>query len=190
MLKLLLLFTFYVLSWLFAESFSILPGKVCLHLNPKISSSISQSTSQLWFKKGNKKSDDDGQYGGDDGEEGNQSGGSWFQGLKRFMPAITRARMDQKLEPEPNSRARWHLRLVSPISLDRRHIITRLTRFLPDLTWETAADIVDMGIRNGKSLIRMFQSREQAEEISRCLLRADPPVHVELYDEEEDEVVI
>ena len=42
---------------------------------------------------------------------------------------------------------------------DRRHIITRLRRYLPDLSWETAEQIVDTSIEEEIALVRVFNSK-------------------------------
>ena len=81
------------------------------------------------------------------------------------------------------------LRLIQPKNNDRRHCITRLTRFLPDLTYETAVDIVDLALVEGISLVRVFNSIKEAEYLAKMLRVADPPINVQIYDSKRDKVV-
>ena len=41
---------------------------------------------------------------------------------------------------------------------NRRHVITRILRYFPDIKWETAADIVDTAVFDGKALVRVLNS--------------------------------
>ena len=82
-----------------------------------------------------------------------------WEGIKKFLPNVSRAKIEKSYaEPIPDSGYRYEVRLVEANSKDRRHIITRIIRYLPDLNWETVEDIVDTSILDGKSLVRVFNS--------------------------------
>jgi hypothetical protein len=74
--------------------------------------------------------------------------------------------------------------------LNRRHVITRLTRYFPDLTFETASDIVDTALINDIALVRVTNSKQEAAFATEMLRKADPPIPAEIYDERTDEVLI
>ena len=81
------------------------------------------------------------------------------------------------------------IRLLQPKTSDRRHIITRIQRFFPDIVWETAEDIVDTALVNGIALIRVVNSRSEAEYLVDMLRKADPPIFVEVFDNRKNEVI-
>lgn len=93
-----------------------------------------------------------------DEEAGNIFNSAW-KGIKRFLPGVTRAKIDQTYEtPEYESGNRYSIRLLQPDKKFKRHTITRIRRYLPDIEWETAESIVDDAIINGISLIRVVNS--------------------------------
>jgi hypothetical protein len=54
---------------------------------------------------------------------------------------------------------------------------------------DTAADIVDLALIEGISLVRVFNSIKEAEYLAKMLRKADPPVNVEVYDSKTDQIV-
>ena len=74
---------------------------------------------------------------------------------------ILKRSKESSSESQPDSSSRYHLRLRNVDSAHRRHTTTRLVRYLPDLVFETAQEIVDQAIQSdsGKSLIRCFNSK-------------------------------
>ena len=85
---------------------------------------------------------------------------SIWNGIKRFLPKTSRVTIAENYDiPNPDSGYRYHLRLVNGKIADRRHIITRLRRYLPDLSWETAEQIVDTSIEEEIALVRVFNSK-------------------------------
>ena len=133
---------------------------------------------RVWFKK------PDTNKSGDNSENSPQ-------GWTRFIPGVIRNRLLRRApEPEMDSSSRYHLRLAKPEERDKRHTITRIMRYLPDLTWETAEGIVDTAIDNDLALVRAYNSLKQVRETHIMLLKADPPVVTEVYDTRKDEVLI
>jgi len=133
-----------------------------------------------------KKKDD---ANGDDGEIGDyqQPMGRW----RRFIPRVIRSRLEKRIpEPEPDTAQRYHLRIVNTQFADKRHTITRIVRFLPDVKWETAEEMVDRSIDRGAALVRVFNSLAQARQVHTMLARSDPPVTSEVYDSKKDEVLV
>jgi hypothetical protein len=111
-------------------------------------------------------------------------------GWLKFIPAVIKARFEKSYAtPVADTGNRFHLRLVDPASRDRRHIITRIMRYIPDLSYSSTEDIVDEALNNKRSLIRVVNSRDKAEELLTMFKRADPPVRVEVYDTKLDEVI-
>lgn len=91
--------------------------------------------------------------------DGNLISSIW-SGIKRFLPKTSRVTIAENYDvPNPDSGYRYHLRLVNGKLADRRHIITRLRRYLPDLSWETAEQIVDTSIEEEIALVRVFNSK-------------------------------
>lgn len=104
----------------------------------------SRSSTILEFKKG-------------EGDDSNKK--SFFSGLIRFIPGIIRAKFDKtysETKPEPGNI--YEVRLLNPININRRHVITRIIRFCPGTTWETAEDIVNNATKEGVAVIRIFNS--------------------------------
>jgi hypothetical protein len=113
--------------------------------------------------------------------------------FSRVLRSIPWFRSKEQLStPQPDSSQRYHLRLRRPLTRDRRHVTTRLTRFFPDLTFETAQSIVDAAIEsdNGISLIRVFNSIKDVKYYYDMLRLADPPVIAEIYDTRTNDIVI
>jgi hypothetical protein len=61
-------------------------------------------------------------------------------------------------------------------------------RYLPDVSFTSAEDMVDAAT-NGRALIRVLNSRSDAEDLGKLFRRADPPVRVEVYDSKTDEII-
>lgn len=140
-------------------------------------------------------------------ENDNNNKPSMWQSVKGFFRSKFLKSNIPKTDPSSN---RYHLRLIhSPFSGNisnvssliqvqmmislfigsRRHEVTRILRYLPDITWDTADDIVMNSRREGKSLVRVFGSLNDAEYIARMLKAAEPPVQVELYDSKNDTIL-
>lgn len=113
-------------------------------------------------------------------------------GWLRFLPRVVRAKIKKSYAvPEPDSSLRWHLRLLPPPDRSlKRHTITRLLRFLPDLKWETAEAIVDTAILKERALVRVYNSKQQAQDIARDLALADPPIVCEIFDARTNELLV
>ena len=137
--------------------------------------------SQINFKK---KGEGDGGGSGDDGEKG-----GWWK-IWKFLPGVNKAKLEKSYETtETEIGNRYMVRLVSPQLKNRRHIITRLIRYLPDLQFETAGEIVDVAVDNGVSLIRVFNSLKDTEFLCDMLRKADPPIRVEVFDSKKGEIL-
>ena len=122
-------------------------------------------------------------------DDNSNNNGIWSR-IIRFLPDFRRVEITKSYnEVAPDTGNRYMLRLIQPKNNDRRHCITRLTRFLPDLTYETAADIVDLALVEGISLVRVFNSIKEAEYLAKMLRMADPPINVQIYDSKTDNVV-
>lgn len=133
-----------------------------------------------------------GAEGGDNGGDGGSGGdeGSWWRKISRFLPGVQRSKLEKSFEtPVPEIGDRYMVRLVNPQIKNRRHIITRLIRFLPDLKYESAGEIVDLALDNGVSLIRVFNSLKDTEFLCDMLRKADPPIRVEVYDNKKGELI-
>lgn len=128
--------------------------------------------------------------------------------------------------PQTDPGNRYHIRLVGINATNKRHTITRLRRFLPDLSWQTAEDMVNTAIQEGSALVRVLNSKvsysiilykhiyimnilillymstplyllyncvptlqNEVKQLVDVLQRADPPVHLQVYDARKDEVV-
>jgi len=67
------------------------------------------------------------------GEEGGEGvGEKKSSGLLRFLPDFLRSRLEKSFEePKEELGYRYQLRLKKPLSADRRHVITRIQRFIP-----------------------------------------------------------
>lgn len=113
-------------------------------------------------------------------------------GWMRFLPAVVRARFEKSFAvPEPDTGNRYHIRLLGVDPALKRHVITRLQRYVPgEMSWETCSEIVDTAIREEKSLIRVCASLRDATELSKTLRLADPPVLTEVWDSRKEEVLI
>eukprot|EP01035_Chromulina_nebulosa_P039680 gene39680-53643_t len=101
------------------------------------------------------------QKGDDSKDEGENPGilSSIWKGIKRFVPDVTKAKIEKSYEvPQTEGGYRYHIRLVGSNVNNRRHVITRILRYFPDIKWETAADIVDTAIFDGKALVRVLNS--------------------------------
>ena len=81
---------------------------------------------------------------------GTESGGgseSKAPFFSRIVPGIFKKKV-QKPQTETDTSMRYELRLKDADVKNRRHITTRLQRYLPDLQFETAQDIVDAAIES------------------------------------------
>jgi len=118
----------------------------------------------------------------------NSSGANSSVGIKKRISSFWNS-LTGRAEAQPSSGNRFELRLVNPSAINKRHITTRLMRYLPDLRFETATEIVSVAIGDGKSLIRVFNSRSEADDVANMLRIADPPILTELYDNKKQEVL-
>eukprot|EP01041_Mallomonas_annulata_P003252 gene3252-6434_t len=131
--------------------------------------------SQCKFKKG-------------DDEKGEKR--SFFDGLKRFIPGIVRARFEKTYAvTQSDTGNRYQVRLKNPVATDRRHIVTRIQRFFPGTAWETADSIVKQGLEEGFSVIRIYNSKDDAKYAMDMMRLADPPIGVEMFDTKQGEIV-
>lgn len=86
--------------------------------------------------------------------------GSLWKGIQRFLPGTSKARLAETYSSSQSDPGhRYHVRLTNASPRNKRHIITRLRRYLPDLTWQTAEHMVDRAIENGASLVRVLTSK-------------------------------
>jgi len=95
-------------------------------------------------------------------------------------------------EPQTSTGMRYELRLVRDRETsvaNRRHITTRLLRYFPDLSWQTATVIVDTCLDQDKSLVRVFNDLSEASYFSDMLKKADPPIKSEIYDSKKGEIL-
>ena len=192
------------------ESLWYSPGKITSGLDTERRSGRSGlCSSRLYFKQrgigdnregtGSQKGSATKHYfkkkGEGEGDGNNREGGSeggFFSRLKSYIPGLRRSPAT-KPEPEPELGYRFQIRLMKKNNTrDRRHIITRIMRYFPDIKWETACDIVDQAFQSeqGLSVVRVLNSRQSALELQDLLLRAAPPVRVEVFDTKSGEVVI
>ena len=128
---------------------------------------------------------------GGDSTPGKEEGslGVW-EGVKRFLPDVVRARFEKSFAaPVTETNMRYRLILLQQKRQMRRHAITRITRFLPDIQFETAAEIVDTAIAEEKALVRVLNSLDEAKFLRKMLLSADPPVPCEIMDDKDGSVV-
>jgi hypothetical protein len=90
--------------------------------------------SSVYFKESKK---------GQEREEPERPSGGW----RRFIPAIIRNRLEKR-QPDQLTETgnRYYLRLINTKKRDKRHTITRIIRFIPDIKWNTAEEIVDAAI--------------------------------------------
>jgi len=140
----------------------------------------SKKCDKLYFNRGNNDNNNDN----DDGDN------KGWKSILRFIPGLSRARIEKTYESElEDTGNRYMIRLIMKSSSERRHTITRIQRYFPDILWETAEDIVDTALVNGISLIRVVNSRTDAEYLVDMLRRADPPITVEVFDNRKNEIV-
>ncbi len=105
---------------------------------------------------------------------------SFFEGLKRFLPWISRAKLEKSYaQPLPSTGMRYHFRLIKPDEMLRRHVITRIIRYFPDITWETAGDIVSKAMEDGVSIIRIMNS--QVRFVNNCYFNFDIFISNSIY---------
>ena len=94
-----------------------------------------------------------------DDENNNPEKKSFLDGLKRFIPGVVRARLEKTYNiPQEEPGNIYEVRLLNPSAIDRRHVITRIMRFFPGITWETAEEVVSNAIKEGFAVIRIFNS--------------------------------
>jgi hypothetical protein len=142
-------------------------------------SKFNKICNRLYFNRGNNDNNDDG-----------DNNGGIFKSILKFIPGLSRARIEKTYESEEvDSGNRYMIRLIMKSSSDRRHTITRIQRFFPDIVWETAEDIVDTALVNGVSLIRVVNSVREAEYLVDMLRKADPPIVVEVFDNRKNEII-
>ena len=96
----------------------------------------------------------------DDSSNGNEDAPSLLQRIKRFLPWNRRVEIDKTYaETVSSTGMRYHLRLLNPKDINQRHIITRIQRYFPDITWETAENIVAQAINEDAALLRVLNSK-------------------------------
>lgn len=163
----------------FSRASKLIPSTKFAFPSPAVLRSTAHS-----FKKND---EDSGEGSSGNGENGKRS---IWKGLKRFLPGVSRSKLKETYDmPSPDAGFRYEVRLVDVTEQFRRHTTTRIRRYIPDLSWDTATTMVEAAIEDGKSLIRVLNSREQTEELVIMLRRADPPVLVEVWDNKLEEVV-
>ena len=82
-----------------------------------------------------------------DKSDGGDGGDNKTPFLSRFVPGIFKKKAE-KPKTETDTSMRYELRLKNVNAENRRHVTTRLQRYLPDLQFETAQDIVDVAIES------------------------------------------
>ena len=84
---------------------------------------------------------------------------SIWESLLKFIPGVSRAKLEKTYStPAEDFGNRYHIRLMEPEKRFKRHVITRLIRYFPDLSWQTAEDIFETAASEGKALIRVVSS--------------------------------
>jgi ATP-dependent Clp protease adapter protein ClpS len=140
-MKILLLLSFIII---FSESYNL----------PNLSRhqiSTDRKVSKHYFKKA-----DSNNNSPNDGEKE-----SFFQKIKRFLPWNQRVKVQKTYdEVAPSTGMRYHLRLLNPKDMRlKRHITTRVLRYFPDITWETAESLVVTANNEGAALLRVLNSQ-------------------------------
>lgn len=79
--------------------------------------------------------------------------------------------------------------MMSLIYIEKRHIITRIMRYLPDISYQTAEAMVDEALLNSVALVRVLNSKKEASDLVQLFKRADPPVRIECFDAATNEVI-
>lgn len=117
-----------------------------------------QTTSRLEFKVPRKGREDEGNN--DDVNSNVEAGGGFWGNLKRFLPLVTQAKLDKSFAKEvPDGGNRYHVRLINPDPQLKRHTITRITRFFPDISWQRAEQIYNKANSDGTALIQIMTSQ-------------------------------
>jgi hypothetical protein len=94
-----------------------------------------------------------------DGNSGGVLGTIW-KGIRRFLPGTSKAKLAETYNtPLSDPGNRYHVRLINVVPSHKRHTVTRLRRYVPDLTWETAESMVDSAIKTGAALVRVLNSK-------------------------------
>ena len=116
----------------------------------KAFSSTNKKVSKLSFKKTD-----------DSNNSESSQGSSFLEKIKRFLPWNRRVTLQKTYEEvETSSGMRYHIRLLDPKDLKfKRHIVTRILRYFPDITWETAESIVNQANNEGAALLRVLNSK-------------------------------
>ena len=83
-----------------------------------------------------------------------------WKGIQRFLSRTSKSRLPETYKtPQTDPGNRYHIRRVGVNATNKRHTITRLRRFLPDLSWQTAEDMVNTAIQEGSALVRVLNSK-------------------------------
>lgn len=117
---------------------------------------------------------------------------SFWGMFSRFLSPPTRAKIAKSYDmAAPDNRMRYHLRLrdQARVSDAPRHVITRITRYFPDISYDFAKQIVARAREEGVALVRVFSSLSDAEEAVELFRRADPPIHCEIFDSKTEDLV-
>jgi hypothetical protein len=94
---------------------------------------------------------------GDNDNDNNENSEGLWQGIKRFLPNIVRAKLENKRdEMQTDTSLRYQIRLRDTDLNHRRHIISRICKYFPDISWPYAEDIFETAQNNpeGMALIR------------------------------------
>lgn len=117
---------------------------------------------------------------------------SFWGVFNRFLSPLTRAKIAKSYDmTAPDNRMRYHVRLrdQARVSDAPRHVITRITRYFPDISYDFAKQIVSRAREEGVALVRVFSSLSDAEDAVELFRRADPPIHCEIFDAKTEELV-
>eukprot|EP00596_Hydrurales_sp_CCMP1899_P011079 CAMPEP_0119042664 /NCGR_PEP_ID=MMETSP1177-20130426/16066_1 /TAXON_ID=2985 /ORGANISM="Ochromonas sp, Strain CCMP1899" /LENGTH=135 /DNA_ID=CAMNT_0007009613 /DNA_START=233 /DNA_END=640 /DNA_ORIENTATION=+ len=98
--------------------------------------------------------------------------------------------IEERKTPLPDTGNRYHIRIKALNGIQERHVITRLMRYFPDLTWETASDIVETAFVNEIALVRVVNNLDEATLAIDMLRKADPPIPAEIWDSKIEEVLV
>lgn len=86
----------------------------------------------------------------------------WFQRAKRFLPDLyqswIRTKKRSALKPVSSSGNRYHVQLVLNRFDQPKHLIKTLMAVLPDMSEEFATEVVEIAGREGKAVVRVFES--------------------------------
>ena len=83
-----------------------------------------------------------------------------WKGIQRFLSRTSKSRLPETYKtPQTDPGNRYHIRRVGVNATNKRHTITRLRRFPPDLSWQTAEAMGKIAIQEGTALVRVLNSK-------------------------------